>query len=72
MECAKNIILNGLEDVCLVIVSDTWLWTGQILSRARRARLFEALGKHVVPLLVFFFLVNNNAPYPPGFCKRCG
>jgi hypothetical protein len=32
-----------------------------------RARLFEALGKHVVPLLVFFFLVNNNAPYPPWF-----
>jgi hypothetical protein len=26
---AKNIILKGLEDVCVAIVSDTWLWRGQ-------------------------------------------
>jgi hypothetical protein len=31
MGCAKNIILKELEDVYLVIVSDAWLWRGQML-----------------------------------------
>jgi hypothetical protein len=76
---AKDIILKGLGDVCFVIVSDIWLWRGQILSRIRtgttlrgslRSPFAFAQGKQgkqdkgVVPIRVFFFLVNNNVPYP--------
>jgi hypothetical protein len=76
---AKNIILKGLEDVCLVIVSDAGSGEDRYFCVLGWARPFEAPfvppvafaqgkqgkeGKEAVLLRVLFFLVNNNVPYP--------
>jgi hypothetical protein len=58
MGCAKNIILNGLEDVCFVFVSRHLVLEG--------ADTFACSDGHGVPC-PYVASVNNNAPSPCFF-----